>query len=148
MGPGSRPVSFIKNIYANYFWACRLTANIWLTSRPQIINIITIHSPIYWSTMCCYRHTNNYLIQLIPLNKTGQLPGPTNFPNNMFAHCKTKSLIFILFLFTQRWASWIQWVRRKTLMEALHIQNQWLTAANMFMLIMRESLMTSPYIQH
>ena len=42
VGPDSRPVLFIKNIGSDYFWAGRLTTNIWLTSRPQIMNVITV----------------------------------------------------------------------------------------------------------
>mgnify|MGYP001804279483 CR=1 FL=1 len=45
-GPGSGPVLFIKNIGADYFWAGRLTANIWLTNSPKIMNLITIQSLI------------------------------------------------------------------------------------------------------
>ena len=48
-GSGSRPALLIKNICANYFWAGRLTRNIWPPS-PRIMNMISL---IYWS-----RHTN------------------------------------------------------------------------------------------
>ena len=71
---GSRPVLFIENICADYFLAGRLTANIWLTSSPQIMNIITSPSLIYVPLSA---HTNKLTI---PLNKTGLLPGPANFP--------------------------------------------------------------------
>ena len=57
-GPGSRPVWLIKKYLCRLFLGRQAHREyIWLTSGPQIMNIITIHSQIYWSTMCRYRHT-------------------------------------------------------------------------------------------
>ena len=80
-----RPIFFIKNICADDLWAGRLTANIWQTSRPHIMNNHYTQSNLLIKNLLLSAHTNNYLIKLIfPLYKTGLLPRPANFPVIIF----------------------------------------------------------------
>ena len=71
-GPNSRPVIFIKTPQI-YLANQRSTNN-------EYINYTQSNSLI--DNVPLLAHINNYLIKLIiPLNKTGQLPGPANFSN-------------------------------------------------------------------